>query len=192
MSATINTWTSRLGFIAGACAVAAWLAVVGTPGTAAAPAAGIRVSTPVNGELDLTLRPHAADRTLVPLDELAATLAKAVLDGDGLRAGGRGERGTLRVRNQTPRALSFAIRTTSRSPELDRSVWIEILDGDRPLVRTTLERSHAWSSEELTLASDEARTLDVRVWIPAGAPAGWQAARGDVSLEFSSTHGRTR
>lgn len=192
MSATIDTWISRLGFIAGACAVAAWLALVGTPGTAAAPAASIRLGALVNGELELTLRPDAADRALVPLDELATTIAKPVLDGDGLRAGGPGERGTLRVRNQTPRALSFAIRTTSSSPELDRSAWIEVLDGDRPLLRTTLERSHAWSSQRLTLASGEARTLDLRIWIPEGAPAGWQAARGDASLVFSSTDGRTR
>lgn len=169
MSATIDTWTGRLGFLAGICAIAAWLAIAGRPGTAAEPAASIRLGVLVNGELALT------------------PLAKPVLRSDELRPGDRGERGTLRVRNQTPRTLSFAVRTTSASRELDRTVRIEIVDAGRAIVRTSLAASHVWSGKKLTLASGESRTLGVRVWIPEHAPDGWQAARGDATLIFSST-----
>lgn len=168
MSATIDTWTSRLGLLAGALVVAAWLATFGRPAAAPEPAASIRLGALVNGELELS------------------PLGKPVLDSHGLRPGGRGESGTLRVRNQTPRALSFALRTTAAQRELDRAAWLEVTDGRATLLRTTLARSHAWSANRLQLASGESRALDVRVWIPEDAPDGWQAARGDATVVFSS------
>jgi hypothetical protein len=172
MSATIDTWTGRLGLLAGALVVAAWLATAGRPAAAPEPAASIRLGALVNGELELS------------------PLGKPVLSGSGLRAGGRGESGTLRVRNQTPRSLSFALRTTAAQRELDRAAWIEVTHGRATLLRTTLAGSHAWSARTLRLASGESRALEVRVWIPADAPDGWQAARGETSVVLSSTGGQ--
>jgi hypothetical protein len=174
MSATIDTWTGRLGLLTGIFAVAAWLVLTGKPAAAPAPAASVRVAALVNGELGME-----------PLGE-------PILRDSSLRPGRRGASGTLRVRNQTPLAADFAVRTKSTDGDLDGAGWIEIADGGKRLLRTTLATSHAWSAQTLRLASGESRKLRVRVWIPDRAPDGWQAARGDVSLEFSSNAGARR
>ena len=168
MSATIDTWASRLGLLFGALVVAAWLAVAGSPGNAAAPTASIRLGALVNGELELS------------------PLRRPILAGVGLRPGDRGETGTLRVRNVTPRRLSFALRTTVSQHELDSAAWIEVVDDGDTLLRAPLARTGDWSPKNLQLASGEKRELDVRIWLPQDAPEGWQAARGDAMLELAS------
>lgn len=170
MSATIDTWTARLGLLFGALVVATWLAVSGRPADAPEPAASIRLGAIASGELDIS-----------PLE-------KPVLAADDLRAGGRGKSGTLRVRNITPRSAAFAIRTTGEKRELDSAAWIEITDGDRILLDASLAGSHAWTGKDLELASGETRELEVRVWIREDAD-GWQAGRGDLTLELSRTPG---
>ena len=172
MSATIDTWTGRIGFLAGILLVATWLAFAGRPGMAPEPSASVRVGTLVSGELSIS------------------PATKAVLNGHGLRPGGEPKTGSLRVRNQTPVALGFALRAQAPEHDLDRSLWIEVSDGEDTLVRTTLGEARAWSPKVLRLRSGQARKLDVRVWVPADAPDGWQAGRAGVILEFSSTKGR--
>ena len=174
MSATIDTWTGRFGLLAGILVVAAWLAVAGRPGDAAEPAASIRLGALVNGELEIS------------------PLTKPVLESSKLRAGGRAATGTLRLRNVTPVRRDFALRTSASQRELDRSAQIEVADGDTTLLRTTLGRSRAWTGTGLRLAKGETRKLTVRVWIPKNAPDGWQAGRGDVTLEFRSAPEQTR
>ena len=172
MSATIDTWTGRFGLLAGFLLVATWLAFAGRPGMAPAPAASVRVTTLVSGELSIS------------------PPTQAVLNGHGLRPGGEPKTGSLRVRNQTPVALGFALRAQSPEHDLDRSLWIEVTDGEDTLVRTTLGRARAWSPEVLRLRSGQSRELEVRAWIPEDAPDGWQAGRAGVILEFSSIKGR--
>lgn len=172
MSATIDTWTGRLGLLAGVLAVAAWFAITGRPADAPEPPAHLRLGVLASGELDIS------------------PLGKPMLATEELRAGGPAESGTLRVRNQTPRKLAFAVRTTALGRELDRVARIELRDGDTTLLDTTLARSRAWTDRDLELASGETRELEARVWIPKGAPDEWQAGRGDVTIEFSSSPGR--
>jgi hypothetical protein len=174
MSATIDTWAGRLGLLFGALVVAGWIALAGSPGTSAAPTASIRLGALVNGELELS-----------PVE-------RPILAGVGLRPGGRGETGTLRVRNVTPRALSFALRTTVTQHELDSAAWIEVVDDGAALLRAPLGDTKEWSPKNLHLASGEKRELDVRIWLPEDAPEGWQAARGDAMLELASHPGQIR
>jgi hypothetical protein len=134
MSATIDTWTGRLGLLAGLLIVAAWLAVSGRPGDAPEPTASIRLGALVSGELEVS-----------PLE-------KPVLADENLRAGGSEASGTLRVRNQTPRALAFAVRTSATERDLD-AAWLEVSDSGRTLLKTTLARSRAWTDKDLALAS---------------------------------------
>src|SRR5688500_5351607 len=117
MSATIDTWTGRIGFLSGICAVAAWLLVAGSPAQAPEPTASIRVGTLASGELDVS------------------PLGKPVLAGSGLRPGGRAETGHARIRNQTPSRLTVALRTVAVHEELDGSAWIEVADHGQPIVR---------------------------------------------------------
>jgi hypothetical protein len=166
MSATIDTWTGGLGLLAGFCVVAAWLAIAGRPADAPSPSASIRLGTLATGELAI------------------APIGKPVLDGSALRPGDRGETGTVSIRNETPRALDVSLRTTAIQKELDRAGWIEVTDGGRAIVRTPLEDADAWSTSTVRLSPREGRRLRARIWIPSDAPDGWQAARGDLTLEF--------
>jgi hypothetical protein len=166
MRATIDTWTGGLGLIAGFCAIAAWLAIAGRPADAPSPPASIRLGTLATGELAIS------------------PIGKPVLESDALRPGGRGETGAVEIRNETPRTLDVAVRTSAIQKELDGSGWIAVTDDGRPVVRTPLARAQAWSKRPVRLAPGEERELSARVWIPAGARDGWQAARGDLTLEF--------
>lgn len=166
MSATIETWTGGLGLIAGFCAIAAWLVIAGRPADAPSPSASIRLGTLATGELGIS------------------PIRKPVLSGSELRPGARGEAGAVTIRNETPRSLDVALRTTAIEKELDGSAWIEVTDGARTITRTLLARAGVWTSEPIRLRPDEARRLRARVWIPEDAADGWQAARGDVTLEF--------
>ena len=166
MSATIDTWTGGLGLLAGFCAVAAWLLLAGLPAETPAPSASIHLGTLATGELGVT------------------PLGKPVLASTDLRPGRGPESGTVGVRNQTPVPLAVSVRTSAVRDELDRSAWIQIADGERTLLRTRLGRTRSWSPTALRLAPDEARRLEARVWIPDGASDGWQAAKGEVTLEL--------
>lgn len=166
MSATIDTWTGRLGLLVGFCVVAAWVAIAGQPADAPAPSASIRLGTLATGELAIS------------------PIGKPVLEGSALRPGGRGEAGTVAIRNETPKALEVALRTSAIQKELNGSAWIQVKDGGDTIMRTRLANSQAWSKTFIRLDSGEATRLNARVWIPKGAPEGWQAARGDLTLEF--------
>jgi len=174
MSATIDTWTGGLGLLAGFCAIAAWLLIAGTPANAPSPSASIRLGTLATGELGIT------------------PLGKPVLASTDLRAGRDGAAGSVRVRNQTPVPLAVAVRTSAIRDELDRSAWIQVADGGRSVLRTTLGDARSWSPTTLRLAPGEGRRLDARVWIPENAPDGWQAARGETTLEFRGKPVKTR
>jgi hypothetical protein len=166
MSATIDTWTGRLGLLLGFCTVAAWLAIAGKPAAAPAPSASIRLGTLATGELDIS------------------PLRRPVIDSSGLRPGADAEAGTVRIRNQTPGDLDVALRTTASQKELDRLARIEVAAGRRTIVRGPLRSTRSWSHTTIHLAPGETRRLHARVWIPSAAPDGWQAARGDVTLEL--------
>jgi len=168
MSATIDTWTGRVGLLAGALLVVSWLAFTGRPGAAPDPTASIRLGALASGELEIS------------------PLGKPILATGALRANGHPQRGTLRVRNQTPRRLDFALRTTATERDLDEAAWIEVSDGSATLVHAPLRQVRRWSARNLSLASGEGRRLDVRVWIPKDAPDTWQAGRSNLTLEFSS------
>jgi hypothetical protein len=166
MSATIDTWAGGLGLLAGFCAIAMWVALAGRPAEAPAPSASIRVAAAASGALAVT------------------PLGQPVLHGAALRPGTPGESGMVSIRNQTPRPLDVSLRLTAIQGELDHSAWIEVSDGPATVLRTLLSRAHAWSSRTIGLAPGARRRLRARVWIPRGAADGWQAARGDLSLEF--------
>ena len=166
MSATIDTWTGRLGLLVGFCVVAAWIAFAGRPADAPAPSASIRLGTLATGELAIS------------------PIGKPVLEGAALRPGGRGESGSVNIRNETPKALDVSLRTSAIQKELNGSAWIQVSGGGETLVRAPLEDAHAWSKNSVRLSPAEGRSLTARIWIPAGASEGWQAARGDLTLEF--------
>jgi len=169
MRATIDTWTGRLGLLAGFCAVAAWLLLAGPPADAPSPSASIRLSTLAAGELSV------------------APLGKPVLITSDLRPGTRGESGTVSIRNQTPSTLDVSLRTSQIERELDRSAWIEVADRGHTVLRSPLARARSWSAVPVRLAPTETHRLRARVWIPDGAADGWQAAHGDLTLEFRSS-----
>lgn len=166
MSATIDTWTGRLGLLTGFCLVAAWIALAGRPADAPAPSASIRLGTLATGELAIS------------------PIGKPVLEGTALRPGGPGETGAVSIRNETPKALDVSLRTSAIQKELNGSAWIQVTDGGDTILRTRLRDAHAWSRSTLHLNPGEGSRLNARIWIPAGAPEGWQAARGDLTLEF--------
>jgi len=168
MRATIHTWTGGLGLVTGFCLIAAWLAIVGRPADAPAPSAEIRLGTAAPG--DLAVSP----------------LRKPVLETADLRPGDGGTSGTVNVRNRTQSPLDVAVRATAIQKELDGSAWIELTHGDRPLMRTALDQAHGWSSRTLHLGPGQDRNLAAQVWLPKDAPDGWQAARGDLTLELRS------
>ena len=165
MSATIDTWVGRFGLLLGFSVIAAWLAIGGRPAEAPAPSANIRLGTLATGELAVS------------------PLRTPVLESRRLRPG-TGVDGAVSIRNETPKTLEVAVRTTAIQDELGGSGWIEIRDGAMRLVHARLDRARAWSSETVRLAPSEGRRLRARVWIPADAEDGWQAARGDLMLEF--------
>jgi hypothetical protein len=165
MSATIDTWTGGLGLLAGICAVAAWLAIAGTPADAPPPSASIRLGAVATGELAVS------------------PLGKPVLAGPGLKPGNGGEEGTVTVRNQTPRTLDVSVRTTAIEKELDGSAWLDVSRRGRALVHAPLGETRAWSPTSIRLAPGTTRKLSARVWLPEDAD-GWQAARGDAMLQF--------
>lgn len=166
MSATIDTWTGRLGLLAGFCIVAAWVALAGRPADAPAPSASIRLGTLATGELAIS------------------PIGKPVLEGSTLRPGGRGETGTVSIRNETPTALDVSLRTSAIQRELNRSAWIHVTDGGETVVRTRLADASRWSNSSILLKPGEGRRLEARIWIPSDAPEGWQAGQGDLTLEF--------
>jgi hypothetical protein len=166
MSATIDTWTGGIGLLTGFCVIAAWLAIAGKPADAPAPSAEIRLGTAATGELAVS------------------PLGRPVLHSTDLRPGEGEASGTVSLRNETPRRLDVAVRATSTQDELDGSAWIELVRANRSFLRSPLGRAHRWSSETLALAPGELRRLAVRVWLPGDATDGWQAGRGDVTLEF--------
>lgn len=166
MSATIDTWTGGLGLLAGFCAVAAWLLMAGRPADAPSPSASIRLGTLATGELGV------------------APIGKPVLASTDLRPGAPGASGSVSLRNQTPVPLRVAVRTSAVKDELDRAAWIEVAGGGDTVLRTRLGRARVWSRTTVRLAPGERRTLDARVWIPSTAADGWQAARGEVTLQF--------
>ena len=166
MSATIDTWTGRLGLLAGFCIVAAWIALAGRPADAPAPSASIRLGTLATGELAIS------------------PIGRPVLEGSALRPGGRGESGTVKIRNETPTALNVSLRTSAIQKELNRSAWIQVTDGSETIIKTRLADARRWSNGSVLLKPGEGRRLDARIWIPADAPEGWQAGRGDLTLEF--------
>lgn len=174
MSATIDTWTGRLGLAAGVCVVAAWLLIAGTPAAAPEPSASIRLGTLGSGELDVS------------------PTGSPVLTASDLRPGHGAEEGTVRVRNQTPRPLDVGVRTSAVQRDLDASTRIEVTDGRRALLRGPLGQSRRWSQRTVRLLPDETRTLTARVWIPRGARDGWQAAHGDVTLQLRGVVVRPR
>lgn len=166
MSATIDTWTGRLGLLVGFCVVAAWIAFAGQPADAPAPSASIRLGTLATGELAIS------------------PIGKPVLEGTALRPGGRGETGSVAIRNETPKPLDVSVRTSAIQKELNGSAWIQVTDGNDTILRTRLRNAHAWSRSTLRLNPGQGTRLNARIWIPSGAPDGWQAARGDLALEF--------
>lgn len=170
MSATIDTWTGRLGLLSGFALVAAWIAVAGSPASVPEPPASMSLGASPSAEL-----------------EISGIGRKPIVAASNMRADGRVRTGTISVRNLTPASLAFAMRTSYPQRELDRSAWISLADGDETLFRSTLGKSQAWSAKNLHVDSGAERELTVKVWIPKDAPDGWQAARADVRLEFSST-----
>jgi len=166
MRATIDTWTGGIGLLAGFCLIVAWLAIAGKPADAPPPSAEIRLGTAATGELAVS------------------PLRRPVLHSTDLRPGAGEASGTVSLRNETSRRLEVAVRATSIQKELDGAAWIELVRDRQSLMRSTLGRAHRWSSRTLALAPGQLDRLAVRVWLPDGASDGWQAGRGDVTLEF--------
>jgi hypothetical protein len=174
MRATIDTWIGGLGLLTGFCLIAAWLAIAGRPADAPAPSAEIRLGTAATGELAIS-----------PLRE-------PVLKTSDLRPGDGGASGIVNLRNETPRPLDVAVRATAVQKELDGSAWIELSYGDRPLMRSVLRSAHDWSPRTIHLDPGQDRNLAAQVWLPEDARDGWQAARGDLTLEFRPKAVRNR
>jgi hypothetical protein len=174
MRATIDTWVGGLGLLTGFCLIAAWLAIAGRPADVPAPSAEIRLGTAATGELAI------------------APLRTPVLATDDLRPGDGGASGTLNIRNETPSPVDIAVRATAVQKELDGSAWIELAHGDQPVMRAPLRDARQWSPRTVRLRSGQDRNLAARVWLPRDAADGWQAAHGDLTLEFRAQVVRPR
>jgi len=165
MSATIDTWAGGLGLLTGFCVIAAWLAIAGRPADAPMPAAELSLGAAANGELAVE------------------PLGRPVIPETDLRAGDRPTTGVVSVRNQTPRRLDVRVRAAGAGSELDRAAWIRVDGADATLLRTRLGDARRWSRGTIRLAPGESAALEAELWIP-GEAEGWQAARGDATLEF--------
>ena len=122
--------------------------------------AAVRITAAGRGELDVT-----------PTGVIASAPA--------LRAGGPALTGRVELRNVTAVPLTMAVRAQPAHADLDGKLRVQVRDGDLVLVDERLGELRAGAP--LVLESGEARSLDVRVWVPAGA-TGYHGHAVDVSI----------
>jgi len=117
--------------------------------------------------------------TIVP-GELQAQPKGAFVSARGLRPGGAPGRGSLLLRNITPRPVDVSFRPSAS----DRSLGarLELAAGGRVAARGSLTELEG----SLRIPANSVRRLDARVWVPRGARRGaWAARFADVNLELS-------
>ena len=153
-----------------------WLALATGLVLAAALVSGWRV--PSGGG---TLGAEAAF-VAVPPGELTAEPA-VFLRARELRAGGDTAKGTLRVRNISPRRQRVRVRMEPSNRDLDRALYVQLTSGGRRIAAGQLGRLRRPSRRSLSIAPGESAAIDARMRIRAGAKD-YEGRLTDVSVSL--------
>lgn len=118
--------------------------------------------------------------------ELAVSPAGKPFLREGYLLPGQSAKGSLDIRNQTPKALVVTLRATAETPDLDQLLRVEVRSGRELLYRGRLEGLGHFTETGLRLGVADRRTLAARAWLPEGSArrAGNRAA--EISLELRS------
>jgi hypothetical protein len=111
--------------------------------------------------------------------ELEVSPAGPVASATALRAGGAALTGNVDLRNITGVPLSLVVRVQPADSGLDGKLRVQVRDGDLMLVDGRLGEARAGTP--LVIPSGENRTLDVRVWVPAGT-TGYRGLHTDIAI----------
>jgi hypothetical protein len=167
----IHTTTSRGGLLLRAVAFAAGFALVA--------AAVVSWRVPAGDG-----RPGAdVVIAVAPTGELALSRTGPVLHGSNLRGGDEAS-GTLELTNQTGSTLAVSTRALPSAADLDGLLQVSIAAGNELVFQGPLGALRQWTRPFL-LDSGEARTLEVRAWLPE-TDNGSEARVVNADLEFES------
>ncbi|MEA2330870.1 MAG: hypothetical protein QOH58_1008 [Thermoleophilaceae bacterium] len=125
----------------------------------------------------------------VPAGELTVDPAGRFLSARGLRPGGATARGRLAVRNITGGPVGVRLRGLPSSRDLDRPLRVEIAADGTTVFRGRLAALRSWT-RAVPLGRGEQRSLEARVWLPAGAGASTVGASVDVTVELRARRAR--
>jgi hypothetical protein len=118
--------------------------------------AGIRLTVPLSGELEVTP-------------------SRPVLSSGELTAGGPAAAGSFRVRNQTGEALTVGFRAESGSTALDGLLRVRLSSSGAQLADTTLQGLRSGTPAGLRLLPGDEADVQVQAWIPPEVTEGYQA-----------------
>ncbi len=119
-----------------------------------------------------------------PTGELAVSPAGPFVTATGMKPSGRAAKGRLEVTNQTGGRVAVRVRALPDAHDLDELLQVEITAGPDTVFRGRLGELRRWTAKPLRLASGEARSLEFRVWLPAGIRRGYEARVDSVPLEL--------
>ena len=166
-----NTRTRRLGTLAGLAlgGVLAALAAGSWGVTAGSGSAGTNVSALANPTGELNVSP--AGKPFVH--------GRALMPGDGVT-------GTLKVRNQTAKALAVRARLAADQPDLNRVLHASLdADGVR-LYDGSLGGLRRFSPETVRVASGETIDVTLRLSLPSATKSGYEARTAETTLALDS------
>jgi len=121
--------------------------------------------------------------TATPPGELLVSGSPTFLRSGDLARGGPAASGRLALRNITERTLAVQVRLVPASPDLDRALRVELVDGGEPVAVGTLGDLRRWSRPGLRLAPGARRRLDARASIRPGAED-YEGRRVKVTAEL--------
>ncbi len=112
---------------------------------------------------------------------------------DGFLLPGDPARGTLEIRDQTPKPLLVSLRAAAETPDLVRLLQVEIRAGERLVYRGTLAGLRRPVRDEQRLEVGAARRLSFRAWLPEGSGerSGNRAAETTLELLSAPVGGRS-
>lgn len=109
--------------------------------------------------------------------------AGALLQGNGLTAGGPAATGRLELRNITGRRLEVRVRLLPSAPDLDGVLRVELEDAGEPVAIGPLGRLRRWSRSAISIGAGESRRLDARASVLSGA-RNYEGRIIDVTVEL--------
>ncbi len=115
--------------------------------------------------------------------ELHISAPAATINAPALYPGG-GAGGSVRVRNIGPSPLSVRVQAQPSIGDLDRLLWIDVAASGRRIFRGPVGELRDGSHGRFTIASGQARTIDVRTWLPSSVDGGYEGRIEQVNLTF--------